>query len=586
MASKTSKTSGTDKNAIKQQLENDDRDIAELWNDAIKSYRGILGVQLQQQFASTSAMIDFGTEQMNNFHQFRHNQKKVDKLRSLFAANLDYIQAGATQLVAAATPAFPPAAAIGTALTYMLKACRQVSADYDVVTAFFEDMNSFLQRITILETRLPKYKAYRNCLMDVFTSVLNMCGFATKYIELGRFKKWVLNMIRGEDSDLGSARKGMDLSLSRLQSATEYAILGNTEELQKMNGELQENQEAQTRMLQEQTEMLESVLSSQDSVRSDLQNITKLLQVFQEGRRGGDSAGGAGRGKPGAQNRPATSNRVLSFMPDTLNPAIEYRNIKDNFVTDTCTWLFDEPAWRSWVEPTDAEARQPLLIVSGPAGMGKSHLAASAYDHLIQLAGTDHGSGACVAHFYFRETEEELKMFVNAFVWMVIQIAEQNLALCEKLNVEISREDLDVDLQDFKDIWENLIAPLFEVENAPRLQIVFDGVDEIDDDEREHLVEFLKIVSDKPKLNVSVLCTTRPGILPTVEELKYASIVVEKEKVLGDLKTLTWNRMDTFTGLRKFSRYVKQKIASKLEEVADCEITRQSIVPWCLLSKD
>lgn len=56
-----------------------------------------------------------------------------------------------------------------------------------MVTAFFEDMNAFLQRITILESRLPKYPAYRNCLMDVFSSVLEMCGFATKYIELGRF---------------------------------------------------------------------------------------------------------------------------------------------------------------------------------------------------------------------------------------------------------------------------------------------------------------------------------------------------------------------------------------------------------------
>lgn len=54
---------------------------------------------------------------------------------------------------------------------------------------FFEDMNSFLQRITILETRLPKHKGYQNCLMDVFTSFLVMCGFAHKFIELGRFSE-------------------------------------------------------------------------------------------------------------------------------------------------------------------------------------------------------------------------------------------------------------------------------------------------------------------------------------------------------------------------------------------------------------
>ena len=112
---------------MKEELEKDNRDVADLWNDALRTYKGIVGVDLQPKFTDTEAMIQFGTEQMNNFHQFRHNQKKVDKLRSLFMANLGYIQQGAQQLIAAATPAFPPAAAIGTALTYMLSVGNQTS---------------------------------------------------------------------------------------------------------------------------------------------------------------------------------------------------------------------------------------------------------------------------------------------------------------------------------------------------------------------------------------------------------------------------------------------------------------------------
>lgn len=108
-------------NRMKDELEKDRRDVADLWNDALRSYKGIVGVDLRPQFTNADVMIQFGIEQMNNFHQFRHNQKKVDKLRGLFMANIDYIQQGAQQLVAAATPAFPPAAAIGTALTYMLR---------------------------------------------------------------------------------------------------------------------------------------------------------------------------------------------------------------------------------------------------------------------------------------------------------------------------------------------------------------------------------------------------------------------------------------------------------------------------------
>jgi hypothetical protein len=113
-------TNGGDKKVIPEDLENDNRDVADLWKQALKEYKGIVGFDLQPKFNNVQAMIDFGTNEMNSFHKFRHNTKKVDKLRSLFAANIDYIEKGAQHLISAAVPAFPPAAAIGTAITYLL----------------------------------------------------------------------------------------------------------------------------------------------------------------------------------------------------------------------------------------------------------------------------------------------------------------------------------------------------------------------------------------------------------------------------------------------------------------------------------
>lgn len=110
-------------------LKSDTRDVADLWKEALKSYKGIVGFDLEQKFANVDAMIAQGTKEMNNFHKFRHNEKKVDKLRTLFSTNLDYLEKGAQQLISAATPAFPPAAAIGTAVTYMLTA--RVSLPYN-----------------------------------------------------------------------------------------------------------------------------------------------------------------------------------------------------------------------------------------------------------------------------------------------------------------------------------------------------------------------------------------------------------------------------------------------------------------------
>lgn len=146
-------------------------------------------------------------------------------------------------------------------------------------------------------------------------------------------------MVKGEDSDLGGARKSMDTSLSRLQSATEYAILSNTEEGNRMAVELQQNQELQTEMINNQTKMLEAVLEHQESVKSDLKNIQKLLAMFDQQHRDEQPKKAS---KAASKNKPATSHRIRSFFDDTSNPAHEYRNVKERLLPDTCQWLFAE----------------------------------------------------------------------------------------------------------------------------------------------------------------------------------------------------------------------------------------------------
>ncbi|PPJ58132.1 hypothetical protein CBER1_02605 [Cercospora berteroae] len=513
---------------------------------------------LQPKFANVNEIIAFGTKEMNSFHKFRHNQKKVDKLRSLFMANIGYIESGAQQLVAAATPAFPPAAAIGTALTYMLSACKQVSADYDVVNAFFEDMNAFLQRITILESRLPAYPAYRNCLMDVFTSILKI------YIELGRLKKWVINMIKGEDSDLGGARKAMDTSLNRLQAAREYAILGNTEENNRMTVELQQNQDLQTEMIENQTKMLESVLEHQEDVKNDLKNIQKLLTMFDQRNR---DVGLPRASK--AATKPATSNRVRTFFEDTVDPAILYQAIQERLLPDTCQWIFEEKAWTSFIAPsTDPQEGMSVLAIEGAAGHGKSHIAVSVFDQL-----TKHASGdTCVASFFFREQNSvDLATFCNAVNWIAIQVAEQNPVLCEMLNAEIRREDLDIDISKWQDVRKHLVAPLFPAGSSAKLYIIWDGLDELIFREKKELLKFFEATKTMANSNISLICTTRPD--KEIDERLQAACAdylhVSSQKQVADLQLPIWQHLNDDDRLKRFSKFAKQSIVSALVERTD-----------------
>ncbi|KAL2847867.1 hypothetical protein BJY01DRAFT_163919 [Aspergillus pseudoustus] len=568
-----------DPQRIKEQLARDNRDITDLWNESLRKYKLIVGVELtginDERVLSIGEMVNFGTEQMNKFHKFRHDAKKVDRLRSLLKDNLDYIDEGTKQLVSAATPAFPPAAAIGTAFTLLLTACRQVSADYDVVTAFFEDMNSFLQRTSILQSRLPRYPAYLNCLMDVFTALLEMCGFATRYIELGRFKKWIVNLFNGEDGELADARKKMDNAVSRLQSATEFAILGNTEELQRMNADLKQNQELQVKRMEDQSRLIERVLTRQDSVRNELSDIRKLLLVFNE-RKAVDLSNEGGMNN--SRSNPSSRSRIRSVFADAGDPSCEYNEVKESLVPETCTWIFEEPEWTRWLgqvdEPVEESTR--ILLVSGSPGIGKSHLAAASFDKLVQRAGQcqdDARSATCVAHFYFRAINGGTSKFYQAINWIAVQIAEQNASLGERISSLMEMDSMEFDPCVWQEIWGSFIQPFFSTTGeASQLQIVLDGLDELKhrQDIRE-MRDFLKLVQDTPGLRVRVLCTARTAFLPKLEQLRSAStaITVTKSKILPDLRALIWHHLNTNSRLRHMSRHTKQRVSSKLEEVSD-----------------
>jgi hypothetical protein len=64
-----------------------------------------------------------------------------------------------------------------------------VSSDYDKVTAFFDVMSSLLQRVSLLEGRLPTVKAYKAIMMRVFSDLMILCGIATFYVSDGRFSE-------------------------------------------------------------------------------------------------------------------------------------------------------------------------------------------------------------------------------------------------------------------------------------------------------------------------------------------------------------------------------------------------------------
>jgi hypothetical protein len=73
------------------------------------------------------------------------------------------------------------------------QAANSVSADYDMISGFFEELDLYLNRLKILEGWVPAIPELKTALAQVLTSVLVLCGVSAKYVKMKRFGKCVLN---------------------------------------------------------------------------------------------------------------------------------------------------------------------------------------------------------------------------------------------------------------------------------------------------------------------------------------------------------------------------------------------------------
>lgn len=389
-------------------------------------------------------------------------------------------------------------------------------------------------------------------------------------------------LFKGGDEELVDARKGMDTAMSNLRDVTEKAILGNTVDLQRSSGEtydllqqmeqeLQENSESTRQVMEEHFSLLQEMTAKQNAIYND---VKKLLE-FEQDRRRNDSLSKQSGSKPSGNAKPPTSNSVRISFGYTKDPEREYQSLRQSLLPGTASWIFDEPKWEAWAGESEDDTVSPILAVSGPRGMGKSHLAASIYDHLKSKA----SDTTCVVHYYFREDTKDFDEFYNAINWAVVQIAEHNATLCERLNKEMAREDLKWDYDDWEDVWNHFIKPLFARSSKYQLRIVLDGIDELPAlVEREELLDCLKTVKDSKDSNISIVCTLRNlrggnnALLDQLDTIGIETIDVTKEKQKSDTKALIWDRLNSGSGLRRFDPYIKQRIATRVEEVADCKL--------------
>lgn len=255
-------------------------DIARIWEEALDNYNGVAKVDIRALLSnkkSVSSIVMEQQRQLDSFRAYRHDEGKLDKLRSFISSNADIIQDAASMVAGAASAAFPPSLAILTAFTGVITASKHVSEDYDMIESFFDVMHSFILRLSLLENKIPVQEAFQKHLISVFSSLLNLTGLARSYcVKKGRFIKWAKALVEGKDPELQDAYAALHENLKRLESAVMLQTLRTAIETKEQATSANQGIKELQLSLNVNTALTEKTLSISVETNSDVKRLVQL----------------------------------------------------------------------------------------------------------------------------------------------------------------------------------------------------------------------------------------------------------------------------------------------------------------------
>jgi hypothetical protein len=525
--------------------------------------------------------------QLENFTVFRHNKGKLDKFRTLISSNADIIQGVAKHVADAVSAAFPPSSAILTAFTFVMTASKHVSDDYDMIEGFFSIMQSFLQRLSLLEDKIPPQRAFQAFLVNVFSSLLKLSAIARAYCAKGRFSKWAKALVDGKDPDLNAAYGTLNGNLQELESAIIMQTLRTTIEISEdtratnqgvkaIQGQLggiaamsmqslETGQQTFAVTLRTETRVQELLDHSLTSASSNnemlrLQNtIARKLNKMQSK----DNKDKQRKMKSGASG-PVNFERLrMDYLKNEAEGGIVERmaDMELSCVAGLFDWIQADSAFENIINE-----EENFLSVSAPSGMGKSTLSFRMYRHLEERYSFE--STTCVAWFPFDEEHPEMRSVSNMLKCCSIQIAKADTRYCTDTLGILQRDD--EALETVEDTWAHLFASRYTKDSDRRLILILDGIDQTTEEDFLSLIKLLGRIKSQES-PIQVIFTCDPDKKQDSSLLEAKCIDLTRDKVLRDMRKFIWSRTKTLSRLRKLRIDVRKAIRKKVMQKADCK---------------
>ena len=562
-----------------------------MWQEIFTLRDSIRGLEGSQ----TSSFQEDQERQLTTFAIFRHNKEKLDKFRTLISRNADIIQRIATSVVDAACAAFPPSSAILTAFTFVMTASKHVSDDYDMIESFFKVMQVFLERLSLLEDKIPPQEAFQRPLVKVFSSLLKLSGIARSYCAKGRLSKWAKDLVRGGDA---AAYEELSSDLSSLESTVIMQTLRTTIEISAQSKSTNDSMKAVYGLVEENSYVTQQTLESSEQTRviasrngTVLQELhhmsrdsaranTEFLRILNQMKPKDEKS--KGQNAKSAASKSENFNRLKATFLE--NDAESRRRekldaIKSSYLEGAFDWCQTESDFRSIVNK-----EEPLLWVSGAAGMGKSTLSYAMFRYLEQRYATEPNTS--IAWFSFDDEQSGMRLIVNMLQCCALQAAEKDDIYCRETDEALRRRGKFV-FCEIAATWEDLIESRYAAKSDRRIVLVLDGLDAIENEQASSdftaLVELLgRVKRNESAVQVIFTCEREKENL--LSGLQAKTIHLTRENIVGDMSIFASSKVKSLPRLRKLRKPLRKRIVERVMQKADCKYLHETVYasqdPW------
>ncbi|KLU88296.1 hypothetical protein MAPG_07283 [Magnaporthiopsis poae ATCC 64411] len=537
-------------------------DTSKIWKAAIDQYEKIAGVRMAT-LNGVNTIEDILKEVRTSERMFlsrRHSGSRSDRLRTLLSQNIRSIQQLLEITVQASKAAFPPSEAIFAAIKYLITTANAVSSDYDKVASLFEDLQSYLVRLKVLEGKVPPFPELIAVITEILTSVLVVLGVFTECIQTKRIVKTLRSLVSGEDVELrtaldrfhklvereeGVVRNAIFVSVTEVKSNVQSAHTSGQKGVAALGSGIAE---LKTEVQAAHTEVGTGVAELKLDIEAAHTGVTNILTGISDNAQ-------AILTNTTSQESSREREEILTWL-SPLNYRNKQHAIFDKYHSGTVQWLMGSEPFQRWLQGDQTST----LWCPGDAGAGKTVMVSAVVDYICTRIDR---SRVAVAFVYCEHSDPTSRSEVGVLSSITRQLVEQ----CAHMPSEIRA---------FRDRYAGgVIRPTVEeriglvrllAQRFDRTYILIDALDECTEKDQSNILRYTSTL----ERDIRLLITSRPvlDLQDTFSSLCRIDITAHE----SDIRVYLESEIDTDKRMRHFTtidQNLRADIIRSLQVMAD-----------------